>query len=84
MKLSTISAAITAPITLAYASQYTVENYVLYGAQDSTGAYPNYAQSIIVGSEPIKISKCFPFPVPFPFLFLGKKPQQNSISGELI
>ena len=75
MKLSTISAAITAPITLAYASQYTVENYVLYGAQDSTGAYPNYAQSIIVGSDPIRISKYFSF-----FLF-RKIPRQNSITA---
>lgn len=58
MKLPTISAAITVLITLAYAQQLTVENFVLFGAQDSTGAYPNYTQGIVVGSDPIHISKC--------------------------
>ena len=61
MKLSTFSTAIMVSITLAYAQQLTVETFVLFGAQDSTGAYPNYTQGIVVGSEPITISKCLIF-----------------------
>ena len=56
MKLSTIAAA-TASITLAYASRLQTEDFVLFGAQDSTGNYPNYTQGLVVGAFPYTISK---------------------------
>lgn len=68
MKLSTISTAFTVLITSAYAQELTVEDFTLFGFQDSTGAYPNYTQGIVVGSVPIHISECFFF------LYFLKKP----------
>ena len=60
MKLSTIAAAITAPITLAYASRYQTEAFVLFGAQDSTGNYPNYTLGpLVVDAFPLTLSKSF-------------------------
>ena len=60
MKLSTIAAAITAPITLAYASRYQTEAFVLFGAQDSTGNYPNYTLGpLVVDAYPLTLSKFF-------------------------
>ena len=60
MKLSTIAAAITAPITLAYASRYQTEAFVLFGAQDSTGNYPNYTLGpLVVDADPLTLSKFF-------------------------
>lgn len=55
MKLSTISAAVTVPITLAYA-EVILQYYVLLGAQDSNGTYPNYTQAVVVGSDPLHIT----------------------------
>ena len=64
MKLSTISAALSIPITYACAQHLTDYTFVLFGAQDSTGATPNYTAGIVVGSFPVPISKC-PLLLPF-------------------
>ena len=56
------------PIPFAYAQHLTVENFVLYGVQESNGITPNYARGIVVGSVVIHISK-----------FVFKKSAQNSI-----
>ena len=65
MKLSTISTALTVLITSAYAAEEIIETFTLFGAQDATGATPNYTQSIVVGSDPIHISRSSfsPFPL---------------------
>ena len=57
MKLSTIAAALSVSISYASAQQLTNYEFVLFGAQDSTGATPNYTAAITVGSVPVKISK---------------------------
>ena len=81
MKLSTIAAAITAPITLAYAQQYQTEAFVLFGPQDSTGNYPNYTLGpLVVDAFPLTLSKFFilfflSFFLSF-FLFFLRKPQR--------
>ena len=81
MKFSTISTAIMAPITFAYAQHLTVENFVLYGAPDSTGATPNYTAGIVVGSFPVAISKCFSS---FSSSFQTNPPAEEFDIGELI
>lgn len=73
MKLSTISTALTLLITSAYAAEEILETFVLLGAQDSTGATPNYTQSIVVGSDPVHISKFFFLP---PLFFPSRQPHK--------
>lgn len=74
MKFSTISAALSVPITFAYAQHLTNYEFVLFGAQDSTGATPNYTQGFTVGSVPVKISMCLIL-LP-PLFFLYSKPRR--------
>ena len=87
MKLSTIAAAITAPITLAYASQYQLETFVLFGAQDSTGNYPNYTLGLlVVDALPLTLSNFsfFSFFLYFFFFVFQKTPTILIIATDMI
>ena len=75
MKLSTISTALTVLVTSAYAAEEIIETFVLFGAQDATGASPNYTQGIVVGSDSIHISQYFQHILDIIFSF--SKPPQN-------
>ena len=80
MKLSIISTASTLLSTIVYAAEETLDTFTLFGAQGSTGATPNYTQSIVVGSDPVHISKFFSFPL---YLSLPDNPTDLTMATNL-